>query len=103
MAPQTGSAVAVSLSAGPWIWAGRRRRMPRILVGDDEESIRTLRDTVLTRKRHEVILADGGHKGLELFHAKRPQLTILHLLMPDLTGIDVLQSIRAQDEQAQVI
>ena len=77
--------------------------MARILVVDDEESVRNLLDTVLTRKGHEVLLADGGRKGLELFHTKRPQLTILDLLMPDLTGIDVLQSIRAQDEQAHVI
>ena len=77
--------------------------MARILVVDDEESIRNLLDTVLTRKGHEVLLADGGRNGIDLFRKHCPTLTILDLHMPDLTGIDVLQAIRAQNEQALVI
>jgi DNA-binding response OmpR family regulator len=77
--------------------------MARILVVDDEESIRGLLCTVLSRKGHEVLLADGGRKGVDLFHKNHPELTILDLHMPDITGIDVLKSIRAQDEQAHVI
>jgi DNA-binding response OmpR family regulator len=77
--------------------------MARILVIDDEESIRELLCTVLSRKGHEVLLADGGQRGVDLFQKKHPELTILDLHMPDITGIDVLKSIRAQDEQAHVI
>ncbi len=77
--------------------------MARILVVDDEASIRELLCDVLSRKGHEVLLADGGQKGLALFQKKHPELTILDLHMPDLNGIDVLKSIRAQDERAHVI
>ncbi len=77
--------------------------MARILVIDDEESIRELLCTVLSRKGHDVLLADGGRRGVDLFRKKHPELTILDLHMPDLNGIDVLKSIRAQDEQAHVI
>ena len=77
--------------------------MARILVVDDEESIRELLCTVLSRKGHDVLLADGGRKGLDLFRKRHPALTILDLHMPDLTGIDVLKSIRAQNPAAEVI
>ena len=77
--------------------------MAQILVVDDEESIRELLCVVLSRKGHDVRLADGGPKALDLFRKQRPDLTILDLHMPDISGIDVLKSIRAQDEQARVI
>jgi DNA-binding response OmpR family regulator len=77
--------------------------MARILVVDDEESIRELLCTMLSRKGHEVLLADGGRKGLVLFEQRRPQVTILDLHMPELHGIEVLRRIRARDPQAPVI
>ena len=77
--------------------------MARILVVDDEESVRELLCTVLSRKGHEVLLADGGQKGLDLFEKRRPQLTILDLHMPELHGIEVLRRIRSRDPQTPVI
>ena len=77
--------------------------MARMLVIDDEASIRELLCDVLSRKGHDVLLADGGRKGLDLFQKKHPELTILDLHMPDMNGIDVLKSIRAQDKRAHVI
>ena len=41
---------------------GRNRNMSHILVIDDEESIRKLLQTVLTRKGHKVWLAENGQK-----------------------------------------
>ena len=55
--------------------------MARILVVDDEEGIRELLCTVLSRKGHEVLLAESGERGLKLFHQKQPQITILDLLV----------------------
>jgi two-component system, NtrC family, response regulator AtoC len=77
--------------------------MARILVIDDEESIRELLCTVLTRKHHEVLLADGGQKGLELFMKRRPQVTILDLHMPGLDGIEVLRKIHSTDKGAKLV
>ncbi len=77
--------------------------MARILVVDDEESVRELLCTVLSRKGHEVFLADGGQKGLDLFEKRHPQLTILDLHMPELHGIEVLRRIRSLDPHTPVI
>lgn len=77
--------------------------MARMLVIDDEESIRGLLSTVLKRKGHEVFLADSGQKGINMFERAHPLVTILDLHLPDVDGIEVLSRLRAIDPQACVI
>lgn len=68
--------------------------MLRILVIDDEDSIRKLLQTVLTRKGHDVLLAESGQKGIDVFERARPLVTILDLHMPDVNGLEVLARLR---------
>jgi len=68
--------------------------MAKIMVIDDEEGIRNLLETLLTRKGYDVVLADGGRKGLELFRRERPDVVVLDLKMPEMDGVAVLQQIR---------
>jgi DNA-binding response OmpR family regulator len=77
--------------------------MARILVVDDEESIRDLLQTVLTRKDHEVITADDGRKAIQVFRQDCPDVTILDLKLPDTNGIEVLRQIRAVDPHTPVL
>ncbi len=71
--------------------------MSKILVIDDEPSIRSLLDTLLSRKGYDVVLAEGGRKGLELFRREHPDAVVLDLKMPEMDGIAVLQQIRSAD------
>ena len=68
--------------------------MSKILVIDDEQGIRNLLDTLLSRKGYEVILASNGQKGLELFRRERPDVVVLDLKMPEMNGLTVLQQVR---------
>ncbi len=77
--------------------------MARILVIDDEPSILDLLDTILHSKGHEVVLAERGRKGVQLFQQERPHVTILDLEMPGMDGCAVLREIRALDPNALVI
>ena len=77
--------------------------MARILVIDDEAGIRDLLDTALRRKGHEVVLAERGGTGVNLFKHARPQVTIVDLNLPDVGGLAVLQEIRTLDPTAPVI
>ncbi len=77
--------------------------MARILVVDDEQSIRDLLDTILRRRGHEVLLADQGQKALELFQRERPHVVILDLHMPGMNGIVALKQFRTIDAQTPVI
>lgn len=77
--------------------------MARMLVIDDEESIRKLLYTALKRKGHEVFVAENGQKGIDIFGRMRPLITILDLHMLDLNGLEVLSRLRVIDPDACVI
>ena len=77
--------------------------MAKILVIDDEQGIRSLLDTLLSRKGHEVILAANGLRGLELFRREHPDAVILDLKMPEMDGVTVLKQIRSTDQKLPVI
>ena len=71
--------------------------MAKILVIDDEHGIQSLLDTLLSRKGYDVVLAESGRKGLELFRRERPDVVVLDLKMPEMDGVTVLKQIRSVD------
>src|SRR6476646_10136595 len=77
--------------------------MFKILVIDDEQGIRNLLGTLLSRKGYDVVLADGGRRGLELFRRERPDVVVLDLKMPEMDGMTVLTQIRNADQKLPVI
>jgi DNA-binding NtrC family response regulator len=77
--------------------------MAKVLVIDDELSIRSLLSAVLSQKGYDVVLAENGRKGLESFHQERPDVIVLDLIMPEMDGMAVLQSIRRVDLNQPVI
>ena len=77
--------------------------MATILVIDDEPGIRDLLDTLLGRKGYDVVLADSGQKGLEVFRRARPDVIVLDLKMPGMNGVTVLQQIRSLNPTQPVI
>jgi two-component system, NtrC family, response regulator AtoC len=75
----------------------------RILVVEDDTTIRlTLRD-VLRRQGYEVDLAADGGQGIDLFKRNSYGLVMLDLHLPDTNGLAVLRTMRDADEQALVI
>ena len=77
--------------------------MVKILVIDDEPSIRSLLDTLLRRKGYDVVRADSGRKGLELFRREHPDVIVLDLKMPEMDGLTVLRQIHSLDPKKPVI
>jgi DNA-binding response OmpR family regulator len=77
--------------------------MAKILVIDDEPGIRDLLDTLLRRKGYDVVLAESGQKGLDLFRRERPDVIVLDLKMPGMDGLTVLQQVRSLDPKKPVI
>jgi DNA-binding NtrC family response regulator len=73
----------------------------RILLIDDDPAILSALSRYLTSLDYDVLQEDSGHDGIERFLTERPDLVILDLDLPDMTGIDVLSRIR--EERAVVI
>jgi two-component system KDP operon response regulator KdpE len=69
-------------------------KTPRILVVDDEEQIRRALKSILTARKYEVILAANGDEAIDLAIDTPPDLVILDMAMPGLTGIDVCRELR---------
>ena len=71
------------------------RRMSRILVVEDDPAIlRGLVDN-LKRELHEVLTASDGETGYRLIQEKKPDLIVLDLMLPKLSGYEVCRQLRA--------
>ena len=77
--------------------------MARILIVDDEESIRRVLRQVLEYEDHEVRVASGGGEALATYEEWAPDLTFLDVKMARMDGLEVLDRIRALDPEALVI
>ncbi len=68
---------------------------PLILVIDDEEAIRLFLAATLEDENYEVITAATGGEGLELAKDRIPDLVLLDLMLPDMSGIQVLGGLKS--------
>jgi CheY-like chemotaxis protein len=69
--------------------------MARILVIDDSAEMLDLLKIILQeRGKHEVLLSADGQTGLAMALAERPDLAIVDVMMPDMTGYDVIRRLR---------
>jgi DNA-binding response OmpR family regulator len=73
----------------------------RILVVDDTEPNLRLLRALLTGAGYEVITANCGAEGITAATRENPDLILLDIMMPDLTGFDVCQRLRAAAETRQ--
>ncbi|WP_315834171.1 response regulator transcription factor [Bradyrhizobium prioriisuperbiae] len=74
----------------------------KILVVDDEPPIRKLLRMGLSTQGYEILDAPNGKTALELL-AKKPDLVILDLGLPDIQGHELLRMIRARDDSIPVV
>ncbi|HVS60219.1 MAG TPA: sigma-54 dependent transcriptional regulator [Gemmatimonadaceae bacterium] len=76
---------------------------PTVLVIDDEIGILDTIRILLKSEGFTPYTALGGKKGLEQIAALKPELILTDVRMPDVTGLDILASVRAHDPEAVVI
>ena len=65
----------------------------KILVVDDEPSVRSLVKDLLGDAGYHVLAAPDGPQGLDLLHKLRPDLIVLDIMLPGMSGIDVVREI----------
>jgi DNA-binding NtrC family response regulator len=74
----------------------------KILVIDDEADIREGLELLLTTEGYSVETAHNGTEGLHKMEAHGYDLVLLDLMMPDRSGMDVLQEVRARDRETPI-
>lgn len=77
--------------------------MPRILVVDDEKSIRNTLQDILEYEKYEVSLAEDGPEALEKLQEGPFDVILCDIKMPGMDGINLLEKIREADPDATVV
>src|SRR6478672_5369074 len=70
----------------------------RLLVVDDERSMRELLSIVLRREGYDVKLVENGRSAISALEQGRYDLLISDIKMPDMSGVDVLRAAKQIDE-----
>lgn len=72
-------------------------RLPRILVVDDNKQNLTILEKALTAAEYEVLTAADGPTALSLIESASPDLVLLDVMMPGMSGYEVCERIRAKE------
>jgi DNA-binding response OmpR family regulator len=75
---------------------------PLILVADDDQDIRALVAFRLERAGYEVVQASDGEEAVRLAFERVPDLAVLDVMMPKLTGLEVTRRLRDAEETRRV-
>lgn len=77
--------------------------MSRILVVEDNEDLAEGLRYNLELEGHEVVVAEDGHRGLDLARERAQDLIILDLMLPGVDGFQILKTIRAEGDRTPVL
>ena len=86
------------MSADRVILPSASSRPRRILVADDSEGIRTLFHRLLSADGHDVLVAPDGASALEAVHEQHPDIILLDVVMPVMSGLDVCRQLKSDPQ-----
>ena len=79
-------------------------RVPRVLVVDDEESVRTFAERVLREAGYEVVVASDGPNALDILKQQGSfDLFVIDIVMPQLSGDELARQLRGADPDVKVL
>jgi len=68
--------------------------MKKILVIDDSKLLRMANAKMLAKAGYEVLTAADGEEGLKIVQSHTPDLLVLDMMLPKVSGVEVLQTLR---------
>ena len=77
--------------------------MPRILVIDDEQLLRSTVVMILTRAGFTVEEASDGQAGIAMFHKNPPDIVLTDIFMPNRDGIEIIKELKHSSPQTKII
>ena len=75
----------------------------KVLIVEDDPGVRVLLQTLVAEEGHTVEVAVDGPAGLDAFRQLRPDLVLSDIMMPHMDGLELLESIRAEDSDVLVV
>ena len=77
--------------------------MPKILIVEDQVRSRDMIKEMVGRFGFETVEADSGSKAIEKFAIENPDLVLLDIFLPDMSGVEVLKKIRKIEPDTRVL
>ena len=77
--------------------------MGRIMVVEDDKSVRELLREILKRAGHDVMAAGNGKEALSLYKKSPADLIITNILMPEKEGLETIQELRRENPDIKII
>ncbi|WP_281155385.1 response regulator transcription factor [Streptomyces sp. HYC2] len=77
--------------------------MSRVLLIEDDRAVREGVTLALRRQSHDVVAAGTGEEGMGRLPSFRPDIVVLDLMLPGMTGLEVCRAIRAVDQTLPII
>lgn len=77
--------------------------MALILVVDDDDQVRAMLQTTLTRAGHDVLDAPDGKQAIELFRQQPADLVIMDIIMPEKEGLETILELKREFPAVQII
>lgn len=77
--------------------------MARVLIIEDEHIVRGVLRRMLEVGGHQVMDAADGETGLDRFRNAAPDVVFVDLLMPGITGYEVIEELRAREPEAKIV
>jgi CheY-like chemotaxis protein len=75
---------------------------PVILAADDDDDILELVCLTLEQAGYKMLRASDGEEALQLALSERPDACVLDVVMPELTGIEIIEALRDRPETAEI-
>lgn len=74
----------------------------RVLIADDNEQNRELLDAYLADEDYEILMANDGQQTMEVVDAQQPDLILLDIMMPRMSGYEVCEQLKADPEKRSI-
>ncbi|APZ96144.1 response regulator [Fuerstiella marisgermanici] len=74
----------------------------RVLIADDNEQNRELLDAYLADENYEILMANDGQETMEAVDAHQPDLILLDIMMPRMSGYEVCEQLKADPEKRSI-
>ncbi|MEZ6124106.1 MAG: response regulator [Planctomycetaceae bacterium] len=74
----------------------------RVLIADDNEQNRELLDAYLANENYEILFAHDGQQTMDVVESGQPDLILLDIMMPKMSGYEVCERLKADPEKRSI-